>query len=66
MSPRKEGGKKDVVSSLLLGASEGPGYADIQVSLSCGAQLNGQGAKGHSFQPSSGMEGTPWEDWLLL
>lgn len=55
MSLRKEGGKKDVVSSLLLGASEGPGDADIQVSLSCDAQLNGQGAKGHSFQPSSGL-----------
>lgn len=59
---RKEGrGFKSTARS-----TEGPGDADIQVSLSCDAQLNGQGAKGHSFQPSSGMEGTPWEDWLLL
>lgn len=48
MSPGKEeGGRKEVVSSLLLGASEGPEDADIQVSLSCGTQLNGQGANGH-------------------
>lgn len=43
---KEEGGRKEVVSSLLLGASEGPEDANIQVSLPYDTQLNGQGANG--------------------